>query len=134
MFLFFLIFLCQLHLLWPPSSPIMSFISFSFVILVLLIHAIILRTPLCIFHQNCLRLFFAPAPTSVGPTGPNIEFHQVCPMLFCLPHRNLQNGWSNLFVVNVFNLSSNFILKSGGMGSFFCSRCFSKVKPAAMLV
>jgi ubiquitin-conjugating enzyme E2 G1 len=39
--------------------------------------------------------------------------------LICLPHRNLQNGWLIWFVVIVFNFSSNFTLKSGGMGNFF---------------
>jgi hypothetical protein len=47
-----------------------------------LIHANILRTPLCMFHQNFLCRFFAPASTSEPPTGPNIEIHQVCSYTF----------------------------------------------------
>ncbi len=46
-------------------------------------------------------------------------------------NRSLQNEWLILYVVMVFIFSS---LKSGGMGNFFCLECFSKEKPAAMLV
>jgi len=48
--------------------------------------------------------------------------------------RFLQNEWLILAVLIVFNFSSNFTLKSGGMGNFFCSECFSKEKPAAKIV
>ncbi len=161
----------------------MSFISFSFVILFLLVHANIFRTPLCMFDQSFLRRFFAPAPSSEASTGLNIEIHQVRSYAFLLApskvsmgittgsrswpnflfgswpnfifrswpenknengswpgsltpntNRNLQNEWLILYVVMVFIFSLNFTLKSGGMGNFFCLECFSKEKPAAMLV
>ena len=60
----------------------MSFISFSLVILFLLIYANILRTPLSMFEQCFLRRFFAPAPTSGAYIVPNIEFQQMCSYTF----------------------------------------------------
>ena len=50
-------FLRYLPLKWPPSPPIKSFINYSFVILFHLIHANILRTPLCMFDNYFFRHF-----------------------------------------------------------------------------
>jgi hypothetical protein len=45
----------------------------SYTLLFVLVHANILRTPLCMFDQSFLRHFFAPASTLEAYIGPNFS-------------------------------------------------------------
>jgi hypothetical protein len=68
------------------------------------------------FDHYFLRRFFAPASTLEAQI---LRFIKCARMVFCLPHRNLQNGWLSFFVVIDFKFSPNFTLKVVAWEIFF---------------
>ena len=70
--------------------------------------------------SNVLYVYFLRQPQlQWTPLVPILSFIKCAHMLFCLPHRNLQNGWLSFFVVIDFKFSPNFTLKVVAWEIFF---------------